>query len=77
MELGFKKTINNIKLTDEEALTLYNARKILFEAERNITESLCEYNEDLLETIRCGLSGLDICNARLDVNIIVETTEWE
>ena len=77
MKFEFKKTIHNIELTDEEALTLYNARKILSEAERNIVESLCEYDEDLLEIIRSGLSGLDICNARLNVNIIVETTEWE
>ena len=30
----------------------------------------CEYDQDLLEAIDKGIDGLNICNPRLNVNII-------
>ena len=77
MECRYRKVINNILLTEEEAMTLYNAMSILLEAKDNIECSGCEYDKDLLEAINECIGALSICNGRLDVNIIVETTEWE
>lgn len=71
MEREYRQVIQNIKLTKEEAQTLYDAREILLEAEAYVTLGHgCEYDKDLLEAIQKGIAGLDTCNPRLNVNII-------
>jgi hypothetical protein len=70
MEREYRQVIQNIKLTKEEAQTLYNARKILLEARNCIPEFGYEYDKDLLDAINKGIDGLDVCNPRLNVNII-------
>ena len=70
MEREYRKVIENIRLTKEEAQTLYDAREILRDAVADILQSGCEYDKDLVESINKGIDGLSECNPRLNVNII-------
>ena len=68
MEREYRQVVENIKLTKEEAQTLYDAREILMEAKKHLCG--CVYDQDLLEAIDDGIKGLNICNPRLNVNLI-------
>ena len=70
MEREYRKVIENIRLTKEEAQTLYDAREILRDAVADILQSGCQYDKDLVEAINKGIDGLNECNPRLNVNII-------
>lgn len=70
MEREYRKVIENIKLTKEEAKILYQAKEILMMAVTDILNSNCEYDKDLVETINKGIDGLNECNPRLNVNLI-------
>lgn len=68
MEREYRQVVENIKLTKEEAQILYNAREILMDAKKYLCG--CVYDQDLLEAIDKGIDGLNICNPRLNVDII-------
>jgi len=70
MEREYRQVIENIRLTKEEAQTLYNAEMILREAVEDILDSQCEYDKDLVEAINNGIDGLKQCNPRLNVRLI-------
>ena len=70
MEREYRQVIENIRLTKEEAQTLYDAREILRDAVADILGSGCQYDKDLVEAINKGIDGLSECNPRLNVNII-------
>lgn len=72
MEREYRKIIQNIRLSKEEAITLYDAFSILQDALSNIFNSGCEYDKDLVEAINKGIDGLKVCNPRLNVDLIVE-----
>lgn len=70
MEREYRKVIENIRLTKEEAQILYDAREILKDAVEDILHSGCAYDKDLVEAINRGIDGLNECNPRLNVNTI-------
>ena len=70
MQREYRQVIENIRLTKEEAQTLYDAREILREAVSDILTSQCQYDKDLVEAINSGIDGLNKCNPRLNVGII-------
>lgn len=72
MEREYRQIIQNIRLSKEEATTLYDAFSILQDAINNIFSSGCEYDKDLVEAINQGIDGLKVCNPRLNVDLIVE-----
>lgn len=72
MEREYRQIIQNIRLSKEEATTLYDAFSILQDALSNIFNSGCEYDKDLVEAINKGIDGLKVCNPRLNVDLIVE-----
>lgn len=75
MELGYRKIIEDIKLTREEAEILYKAEEILRESIRYIDESGYEYTAMLVDILVNGADALEECNSRLNVHIIVEDCE--
>ena len=75
MELGYRKIIENIELTREEAETLYKAEEILREALRYIDDSNCDCNAFLTRTLTNSVEALEECNCKLNVHIIVEDDE--
>ena len=71
MEREYRQVIQNIKLTIDEAQTLYNAEKILRVALDTVLNPKCPYDKDLVEAINKGIDGLKECNPRLNVGIIL------
>lgn len=72
MRREYRQIIENIELTKEEALILDKARELCENALTLLHESPDERDEDLEEALVEGLNGLENCNARLNVNTILE-----
>ena len=72
MEREYRQVIQNVKLTKEEAQTLYDAEKILKKALDIIFHPECQFDKDLVEVINKAIDGLKECNPRLNVGLIVE-----
>ena len=72
MELEYRKVIQNIQLTKEEAITLDKAEKILQEALDKIFHPECPYDKDLVEALNAGLDGLKKCYPRINVKTTID-----
>lgn len=72
MELSYRKTVKGIELTYVEAQTLHDALEILREAIRYIDSSDCDCDSFLSKVLIDGAEALEECNARLNVDRIVE-----
>lgn len=70
MEREYRTIVKNIELTKTEAATLFNAKRICEDALTLIYEQ--PYDNDLKEALEAGLNGLEKCNARLNVNTILD-----
>ena len=71
MEREYRKVIENIRLTKDEASTLYKAFCLLESAKDDIENSHCQYDYDLLDAICKSVNALEISNARMNVGIIL------
>lgn len=72
MQPEYRKTIKNFELTETEAKILYSAREILMDMQDYLSSCNCPYDDDLSAVIDQAVDAVDKCNARLNVNIIVE-----
>ncbi len=71
MEREYRQVIENIRLTKDEASTLYKAFCLLESAKDDIENSHCQYDYDLLDAISKSVNALEISNARMNVGIIL------
>lgn len=72
MEREYRKVIENIRLTKDEASTLYKAFCLLESAKDDIENSHCQYDKDLLDAINGSVNALGVSNARMNVNVILD-----
>lgn len=72
MEREYRKVIENIRLTKDEASTLYKAFCLLESAKDDIENSRCQYDYDLLDAISKSVNALEISNARMNVHVILD-----
>lgn len=72
MEREYRKVIENIRLTKDEASTLYKAFCLLESAKDDIENSHCQYDKDLLEAINDSVNALGTSNARMNVHVILD-----
>lgn len=72
MEREYRKVIENIRLTKDEASTLYKASCLLGSAKDDIENSHCQYDYDLLDAISKSVNALETSNARMNVHMILD-----
>lgn len=71
MEREYRQVIENIRLTKDEASTLYRAFCLLESAKDDIENSHYQYDRDLLDAIRGSVNALETSNARMNVHVIL------
>lgn len=71
MEREYRQVIENIRLTKDEASTLYRAFCLLKYAKDDIESTCFQYDKDLLDAINGSVNALETSNARMNVHMIL------
>lgn len=68
MEKEYREVLENIRLTEEEALTLWKAAKIVSDALGLTFNYRGEIDKDLQECLNACLDGMRACYPRINVS---------